>query len=103
MLWRLRIRRSSRPSVRNGRGPGSRWPSSLRNWGTQAFIAQLDEVYRSGEPGQDRDARVMLGSGARAREAFFDLVYEPRRDGEGAVVGIQMIGVETTQVKHAQG
>ncbi len=45
----------------------------------------------------------MLGSGARAREAFFDLVYEPRRDGEGAVVGIQMIGVETTQVKHAQG
>ncbi|GAA1298975.1 GAF domain-containing protein [Saccharothrix xinjiangensis] len=68
----------------------------------QGFIALLDEVYRTGEPHTGRDVRVVLGTGPRAREAFFDFTYEPRRDGEGDVVGIRVIGVETTQVKHAQ-
>ncbi|SCE77904.1 GAF domain-containing protein [Micromonospora mirobrigensis] len=68
----------------------------------QGFIALLDEVYRTGEPYTGRDARVVLGSGPHAREAFFDFTYEPRRDATGAVTGIRVIGVETTQVKHAQ-
>ncbi|MEV5705699.1 GAF domain-containing protein [Actinoallomurus sp. NPDC052274] len=68
----------------------------------QGFIALLDQVYRSGEPYVGRDARVVLGSGPHAREAFFDFTYEPRRDADGNVTGIHVIGVETTQVKHAQ-
>ncbi|MFF5176129.1 GAF domain-containing protein [Micromonospora sp. NPDC000089] len=68
----------------------------------QGLIARLDEVYRTGEPYTGRDARIVLGTGARAREAFFDFTYEPRRDAAGAVTGIRVIGVETTQVKHAQ-
>lgn len=68
----------------------------------QGFIALLDQVYRTGEPYTGRDARVMLGIGAHAREAFFDFTYEPRRDAGGEVVGIRVIGLETTQVKHAQ-
>ncbi|MFG1675401.1 GAF domain-containing protein [Micromonospora sp. NPDC049282] len=68
----------------------------------QGFIALLDQVYRTGEPYTGRDARVMLGIGAHAREAFFDFTYEPRRDAGGEVIGIRVIGLETTQVKHAQ-
>ncbi|MEV4462744.1 GAF domain-containing protein [Micromonospora echinofusca] len=68
----------------------------------QGFIALLDEVYRTGEPYTGRDARVVLGVGPHAREAFFDFTYEPRRDADGTVTGIRVIGVETTQVKHAQ-
>ncbi|TQM84444.1 GAF domain-containing protein [Saccharothrix saharensis] len=68
----------------------------------QGFIALLDEVYRTGEPHTGRDVRVVLDTGPHAREAFFDFTYEARRDGEGTVVGIRVIGVETTQVKHAQ-
>ncbi|MEW2328642.1 GAF domain-containing protein [Micromonospora chersina] len=68
----------------------------------QGFIALLDEVYRTGEPYVGRDARVVLGTGPHAREAFFDFTYEPRRDAGGTVTGIRVIGVETTQVKHAQ-
>ncbi len=68
----------------------------------QGFIALLDEVYRTGEPYTGRDARVVLGTGAHAREAFFDFTYEPRRDADGTVTGIRVIGVETTQIKHAQ-
>lgn len=68
----------------------------------QGFIALLDQVYRTGESYTGHDVRVVLDTGPRARETFFDFTYEPRRDGEGNVVGIWVIGVETTQVKHAQ-
>ncbi|MFF0261762.1 SpoIIE family protein phosphatase [Streptomyces microflavus] len=68
----------------------------------QGFIALLDRVYRTGEAYTGRDARVMLGEGANAREGFFDFTYEPRLDSGGNVMGVRMIGVETTQVKHAQ-
>ncbi|MCG8914569.1 GAF domain-containing protein [Actinokineospora sp. PR83] len=67
----------------------------------QGFIALLDQVHRTGEPHTGRDVRVVLDSGPNAREAFFDFTYEPRRDAEGTVVGIRVIGVETTQVRHA--
>ncbi|MFF5233319.1 GAF domain-containing protein [Dactylosporangium sp. NPDC000521] len=68
----------------------------------QGFIALLDEVYRTGEPYTGRDVRVVLGAGPSPREAYFDFTYEPRRDADGTVTGIRVIGVETTQVKHAQ-
>ncbi|MEU6485341.1 GAF domain-containing SpoIIE family protein phosphatase [Streptomyces sp. NPDC046887] len=68
----------------------------------QGFTALLDRVYRTGKPFTGRDARVVLGQGDAAREAFFDFTYEPRLDVGGNVVGVRVIGVETTQVKHAQ-
>ncbi|MGC4834029.1 GAF domain-containing protein [Micromonospora vinacea] len=68
----------------------------------QGFIALLDQVFRTGEPYTGRDVRIMLGSGPQARESFFDFTYEPRRDADGNVTGIRVLGVETTQVKQAQ-
>ncbi len=68
----------------------------------QGFLALLNRVYRTGEGHTARDARVLLGSGAAVREAFFDFSYEPRLDAGDNVVGVRVIGVETTQVKQAQ-
>ncbi|GAA4968846.1 hypothetical protein GCM10025331_72270 [Actinoplanes utahensis] len=68
----------------------------------QGFLDLLDQVYRSGEPYTGRDARVVLDTGTQAREMFFDFTYEPRRDPSGTVIGIRVIGVETTQIKDAQ-
>jgi len=68
----------------------------------QGFLALLNRVYRTGEGHTARDARVLLGSGAAMREAFFDFSYEPRLDAGDNVVGVRVIGVETTQVKQAQ-
>ncbi|MER8032373.1 SpoIIE family protein phosphatase [Streptomyces bauhiniae] len=68
----------------------------------QGFIALLDRVYRTGQSVTGRDRRVVLGSGADAREAFFDFTYEPRFDAGGNVTGVRVIGVETTQVRQAQ-
>ncbi|MDG6110083.1 GAF domain-containing protein [Dactylosporangium aurantiacum] len=61
-------------------------------------VAALDEAYRTGEPSTGRDVRVVLD----AREASFDVTFEPRRDAAGTVTGIWVIGVETTHVRHAQ-
>ncbi|TWJ21267.1 GAF domain-containing protein [Micromonospora endolithica] len=68
----------------------------------QKIIALLDQVFRTGEPYTGRDVRVVLGGGPHAREAFFDFTCEPRRDADGTMTGVRMIGVETTQIKHAQ-
>ncbi|MEU8819735.1 GAF domain-containing protein [Actinoplanes sp. NPDC048796] len=55
---------------------------------------RLDRVYRTGEPLTLRDVRV--------EEASFDFTLEPRRNADGEVIGVHLIGVETTQVKQAQ-
>ncbi|ANZ40475.1 diguanylate cyclase [Lentzea guizhouensis] len=68
----------------------------------QEFLALVDQVHRTGESCTSRDVRIVLGNGPHAREAFFDLTCEPRRDRSGDVTGVRVIGVETTQVKHAQ-
>lgn len=65
-------------------------------------IARLDQVFRTGEPYTGRDIPIVLGPGASARRSFFDFTYEPRRDGEGWIIGVRLIGVETTQLKQAQ-
>ncbi|MEU8901633.1 GAF domain-containing protein [Nocardia sp. NPDC048505] len=67
---------------------------------TAGVIAALDDAYRTGSAQSATDVPLLLG--APAREAWFDFGFEPRRDAAGAVTGIQLIGVETTQVKHAQ-
>ncbi|MEU3838800.1 SpoIIE family protein phosphatase [Streptomyces sp. NPDC028635] len=68
----------------------------------QGFLDLLDRVYRSGERHVGRNARVVLGVGPRAREAYFDFTYEPRLDVGGNVIGVRVIGVETTQLMQAQ-
>ncbi|WP_439657405.1 GAF domain-containing protein [Lentzea sp. HUAS TT2] len=68
----------------------------------RGLTALLDQVHRTGEAAVGNDVVVVRGTGAHEREAFFDLTFEPRRDTKGAVSGVRVIGVETTQVKHAQ-
>ncbi|MGI5499772.1 GAF domain-containing protein [Lentzea sp. CA-135723] len=54
----------------------------------------LDGVQRTGTPRTEHDVRVVTGEG----EAFFELTCEPRAD----LAGVRVIGVETTQLRHAQ-
>lgn len=68
----------------------------------QGLITVLDRVFRTGQAVTGRDRRVLLGTGADAREAYFDFTYEPRLDAGGNVTGVRMIGTETTQVRQAQ-
>ena len=64
----------------------------------QGFIALLDGVYRTGTAFLGREARVRLdlrGDGVLV-DAFVTFVYQPARDAQGTVEGIDVFGFEVT-------
>jgi GAF domain-containing protein len=75
--------------------PGCRWGQLVPELAGQGVLALLDRVYRAGEPHTGRDARLMLGTGPAAREAFFDFTCEPRVDSGGNVTGVRVSDIAT--------
>ncbi|MFF3215555.1 SpoIIE family protein phosphatase [Streptomyces sp. NPDC002886] len=67
----------------------------------QGVIGFLDRVYRTGTACTALNTRILLDQETGPVEAFFDFTYEPRVDAGGNTMGVQVIGVETTQVRHA--
>lgn len=64
----------------------------------QGFIGLLDGVYRTGEPFIGREAQVrldLLGDGV-LEEAFVTFVYQPTRNEQGLIDGIDVFGFEVT-------
>ncbi len=64
----------------------------------QGFFEMLDGVYASGEPvtGDEILARFDRDGDGRPEDAFFNFVYQPLKDGRGAVWGIMIHAVEVT-------
>ncbi|MEC5161436.1 MULTISPECIES: hybrid sensor histidine kinase/response regulator [unclassified Janthinobacterium] len=67
----------------------------------QGFIELLDAAYRSGQPYQGRQVEVELlpPDGGPARTRYVDFVYQPIKDGAGAVSGILVEGVDVTETR----
>ncbi|WP_295994107.1 PAS domain S-box protein [Rugamonas sp.] len=65
----------------------------------QGFIALLDQVYASGVAYVGKAMKVVLrpDGGADAVTRYVDFVYQPVRDGGGAVDGIFVEGVDVTE------
>ena len=64
----------------------------------QGFIGLLDRVYQTGEPFIGREAAVRLdlvGDGV-LQEAFVTFVYQPMRNQQGQIEGIDVFGFEVT-------
>jgi signal transduction histidine kinase len=70
----------------------------------QGFIALLDQVYRTGTPFIGRGTPIQLARGGSAslEQRFMDFVYQPRRDPDGTVSGIIVLGVDVTESKRAE-
>ncbi|HZD49102.1 MAG TPA: ATP-binding protein [Silvibacterium sp.] len=70
----------------------------------QGFIALLDEVYRTGKPFIGRGTPIELArSTPQLLEVrYLDFVYQPRRDTDGRVSGIIVLGVDVTESKRAE-
>jgi PAS domain S-box-containing protein len=70
----------------------------------QGFIALLDEVYRSGKPFVGRRTPIHLARTASQplEERFLDFVYQPRREADGTISGIIVLGVDVTESKRAE-
>ncbi|WP_410535948.1 SpoIIE family protein phosphatase [Streptomyces sp. KL2] len=68
----------------------------------QGIMDLLDAVHRTGRPYTAQDARVLLGPPEAMNEAYYDFTYEPRREPDGRVVGVTVLGVDTTAIRHAR-
>jgi signal transduction histidine kinase len=70
----------------------------------QGFIALLDEVYRSGKSFVGRRTPIHLARTASQplEERFLDFVYQPRREADGTISGIIVLGVDVTESKRAE-
>lgn len=70
----------------------------------QGFIALLDQVYRTGLPFVGRGTPIQLARSASQplEVRYLDFVYEPRRDADGTISGIIVLGVDVTESKRAE-
>jgi len=70
----------------------------------QGFFELLDDVYRSGEPFVGTNMRVLVQRkpDLPLEERFLEFVYQPMRDGTGAVSGVLAQGIDLTDRKRAQ-
>jgi signal transduction histidine kinase len=70
----------------------------------QGFIALLDRVYQKGEPyvGRSTPIQLVRGPSEPLEMRYLDFVYQPRRDGRGAISGIIVLGVDVTESKRAE-
>ncbi|MGA3156836.1 MAG: ATP-binding protein [Steroidobacteraceae bacterium] len=64
----------------------------------QGYLALLDEVYRSGKPHSATGAKytVQVKPGEPSVERYVDFVYQPILDAGGAVTGILVQGLDST-------
>ncbi len=70
----------------------------------QGFVQILDRVYQTGEPFVGRGMPIQL---ARSKTQPFDLryldfVYQPRRDADGNVSGIIVLGIDVTESRRSE-
>jgi signal transduction histidine kinase len=70
----------------------------------QGFIDLLDRVYHTGKPFVGRAMPIELArSGSQALELrYLDFVYQPRRDSQGNVNGIIVLGIDVTESRRAE-
>jgi PAS domain S-box-containing protein len=70
----------------------------------QGFLSLLDQVYRTGTPFIGRGTAIQLARGGSAslEQRYLDFVYQPRREPDGAISGIILLGVDVTESKLAE-
>jgi signal transduction histidine kinase len=72
--------------------------------GEQGFVELLDRVYQTGELFVGRSMPIQL---ARSKTQplelrFLDFVYQPRRDADGNITGIIVLGIDVTESRRAE-
>ncbi|MEO6966255.1 MAG: ATP-binding protein [Acidobacteriaceae bacterium] len=70
----------------------------------QGFITILDKVYESGESYVGRGTPVQLATNdSESLELhYLDFVYQPRRDANGTITGIIVVGMDVTENKRVE-
>lgn len=68
----------------------------------QGYVRLLNKVLETGEPFIGRDLPITLsGKGEPDSERYVDFVYQPLRESDGTISGINVLGVDITERKLA--
>ena len=82
---------------------GKSYAAAFPEFAEQGYARILDGVYASGERYVAHEAPVLItAADGSAEQRWFDFVYEPLRDANGAVTGVLQHAVEVTQRVVAQ-
>ena len=70
----------------------------------QGFLKLLDRVYQTGEPFVGRSTPIQLArtSGHPLELRHLDFVYQPKREPDGSVSGVIVLGVDVTDAKRSE-
>jgi PAS domain S-box-containing protein len=70
----------------------------------QGFVELLDRVYETGEPFVGRSMPIHLARGKTQplELRYLDFVYQPRRDADGNISGIIVLGIDVTESRRAE-
>ncbi|HEX4310320.1 MAG TPA: ATP-binding protein [Acidobacteriaceae bacterium] len=84
-----------------GRALAEAVPESME----QGFVALLDTVYRTGAPyiGRNTPIELMRTAAQPPELRYLDFVYQPRRDADGTISGIIVLGVDVTENRRVEG
>jgi PAS domain S-box-containing protein len=71
---------------------------------SQGFIKLLENVYETGIPYIGRGTPIQLArsAGQPLEMRYIDFVYQPRREADGTISGIIVLGVDVTESKRAE-
>jgi signal transduction histidine kinase len=70
----------------------------------QGFVELLDRVYQTGEPfvGHNMPIHLLRGKSHELELRYLDFVYQPRRNAEGTITGIIVLGIDVTDNRRAE-
>jgi signal transduction histidine kinase len=70
----------------------------------QGFIELLDRVYQTGEPfvGHNMPIQLLSSKSQTLELRYLDFVYQPRRNAEGNITGVIVLGIDVTENRRAE-
>ena len=70
----------------------------------QGFLALLNGVYQTGEPYVGRGTPIYLARAADhpLERRYLDFVYQPKREPDGSISGVIVLGVDVTEAKRSE-
>jgi signal transduction histidine kinase len=70
----------------------------------QGFLALLDAVYQTGKPYVGRSTPIQLTrtSDHPPEIRYLDFVYQPKREADGSISGVIVLGVDVTEAKRTE-
>ena len=72
--------------------------------GEQGFVELLDRVFQTGEPfvGRGMPIQLIRNKSQALDLRYLDFVYQPRRDADGNISGIIVLGIDVTESRRAE-